>query len=69
MTYQLIIDDREHKIIPYIKKYDRLINHPYITYKIERITIGDYVIMKDNIIQIVIDPGVNLHRRRSRQGT
>lgn len=49
---QIIIDDRESAVIPYFNEYKKLpIN---ITFKVERINIGDYsVVYKNNILMII----------------
>ena len=48
---QIVIDDREQKVIPYFNGYS---TPPNITYKIERINVGDYsVIYKGYIIFII----------------
>lgn len=52
MSLQIIIDDREHKVIPFFKNHKKV--PPNITFRVERINIGDYsVVYKNHIIMII----------------
>lgn len=52
MSLQIIIDDREHKVIPFFKSHEKV--PPNITFRVERINIGDYsVVYKNNIIMVI----------------
>jgi len=48
---EIIIDDREHAIIPFFNEYK---THPTITYKVERVNVGDYsVLYKGHILMVI----------------
>lgn len=54
MSIELIIDDRERKIIPYIKSLTNIDIYA-INYKIDRITVGDYAIMYRGHVLLTIE--------------
>lgn len=48
---QIIIDDREHAVIPYFNEYK---TDPNITYCVQRVNIGDYsIVYKEHILMII----------------
>jgi ERCC4-type nuclease len=49
----LIADDREKHVIPYFEKYKPMF--PDISYKVDRINVGDYVIMFRNNILFAVE--------------
>jgi ERCC4-type nuclease len=51
--YQLIIDDREHKIKPYLKRIEN--SYPFIDFIYKRITVGDYCISYGGQILFLIE--------------
>lgn len=52
MTLQIVIDDREQKVIPFFNEYKI---PPNITYKVERVNIGDYSVLYKGYILFIIE--------------